>query len=84
MVGLLSETNRDREKAVLLEMKERGAQVLSLAESGADVSFDSGLPEALRNALYLPVLQRLAFERSLSKGLDPDRPHNLEAVVKLD
>ena len=84
IVGLLSETNRDRENAVLLEMKERGAQVLSLAEGEADISFASGLAEPWRNVLYLPVLQRLAFERSLSKGLNPDRPHNLESVVKLD
>jgi len=28
--------------------------------------------------------QLLAFERSLAKGLNPDRPAHLEAVVKLD
>jgi hypothetical protein len=26
----------------------------------------------------------MAFYRSLAKGLDPDRPANLTAVVKLD
>ena len=34
--------------------------------------------------LYLPVLQLLAFHRSLAKGLNPDRPKNLTAVVQLD
>jgi glucosamine--fructose-6-phosphate aminotransferase (isomerizing) len=48
------------------------------------VSFDSGIPESIRGVLYLPVLQLMAFYRSLAKGLDPDRPANLTAVVKLD
>lgn len=65
-------------------MRARGAQVLSLAEADADITFSSGLPEGLRDALYLPVLQLLAFRRSLAKGLNPDRPHNLEAVVMLE
>lgn len=84
MVGLLSERNGDKERAVLSEAKARGARVLSLADADADVAFDSGVPESLRNPLYLPILQRLAFERSLAKGLDPDRPHNLQSVVKID
>ena len=84
IIGLVSEANGDKERAVLSEMKARGAQVLSLAEKNADITFGSGLPESLRNPLYLPVVQLLAFERSLSKGLDPDRPHNLEAVVMLE
>jgi glucosamine 6-phosphate synthetase-like amidotransferase/phosphosugar isomerase protein len=29
----------------------------------------------------LPPLQLLAFERALAKGLDPDRPRHLDAVV---
>jgi glucosamine--fructose-6-phosphate aminotransferase (isomerizing) len=34
--------------------------------------------------LYLPVLQLMAFYRSIAKGLNPDRPKNLTAVVQLD
>jgi len=33
--------------------------------------------------MYLPLLQMIAYERSLSKGLDPDNPENLKAVVEL-
>lgn len=84
IIGLLSETNGDSERAVLREMKGRGAHILSLAETDADISFGSGVSESLRNPLYLPVVQLLAFERSLSRGLEPDRPHNLEAVVMLE
>ena len=84
IIGLVSEANGDKERAVLSEMQARGAQVLSLAENDADVAFASGVPEALRNPLYLPVIQLLAFHRSLAKGLNPDRPNNLEAVVMLE
>ena len=83
MVGLVSESNRPREMAVLEEMRARGARVLSLGERQADVMFGSGVSEAARNVLYLPVGQLLGFEHSLSRGLNPDLPHNLQAVVKL-
>ena len=43
----------------------------------------SGLNEWERGALYLPVLQRMAYHRSVAKGLNPDRPRNLGAVVEL-
>lgn len=84
IIGLLSETNHSYEQAVLNDMEKQGAQILSLAEKQATISFTSNLPEAFRNVLYLPVIQLLAFERSISKGLNPDKPNNLEAVVVLD
>ncbi len=83
IVGLLSDQNRVHEQAVLDEMKDLEARVLSLAESHADVSFSSGIPESVRAVLYLPTLQLIAFYRSLAKGLNPDRPHHLTAVVQL-
>jgi glucosamine--fructose-6-phosphate aminotransferase (isomerizing) len=83
LVGLLSEQNRDHEHAVLDEMRQRGARLLVMAEREGDVAFASGADESLRNVLYLPFGQLLAFERSLHKALDPDRPHNLDAVVRL-
>ncbi len=84
LIGLLSERNHSQEQAVLDEMQARGAQVLSLGEGQAQVTFDSGIPEEGRGALYLPLLQLMAYHRSLAKGLDPDRPHNLMAVVRLN
>lgn len=84
VVGLLSEKNSSHEQAVLYEMQALGGQVLSLAESGARVAFGSGLPESARNVLHLPVLQLMAFYRSLAKGLNPDQPKNLTAVVRLE
>jgi glucosamine--fructose-6-phosphate aminotransferase (isomerizing) len=84
VVGMLSDTNRVYEAKVLEEMEELGGNVASLGESDADVEFDSGIPESVRSVLYLPVLQLMAFHRSLAKSLNPDRPANLTAVVKLD
>ncbi len=84
VVGMLSDVNRVHEGRVLSEMKELGGTVASLGESEADVCFESKIPESVRGVLYLPVLQLMAFYRSLAKGLNPDSPNNLTAVVKLD
>lgn len=84
VVGLLSESWRDYEEKVLHDVSRLGAQVVSLAENKADISFESGLPESIRHVLYLPLLQTMAFYRSLKKGFDPDRPRNLDAVVVLE
>lgn len=84
LYGMVSEAHQAAESQVLKEMQARGAQVLSLGETGTDVTFSSGVPEVVRNVLYLPVGQLIAFERSLAKGLNPDRPNNLETVVRLD
>jgi len=84
VVGLLSEKNDIPERTVLEDMRTRGAKILSLGESNADVTFASGIPEAVGGVLYLPVLQLTAYYRSLAKGLNPDSPANLTAVVYLD
>ena len=90
VVGLLSELNRAYEGAVLNEMAQLGARTLVLGERGngtgvqVDIDLDSRMPEEVRNVLYLPVLQLLSCYRSCAKGLNPDRPNNLDAVVKLD
>ncbi len=84
VVGMLSERNFSHEQAVLHEMQALGGKIVSLAESDADIAFRSGVPESVRGVLYLPVLQLMAFYRSLAKGLNPDRPNNLTAVVQLN
>jgi glucosamine--fructose-6-phosphate aminotransferase (isomerizing) len=83
IVGLVSEANRAHELQVLTEMSARGARCLSIGETDVEVAFQAGLSEAARNILYLPIGQLIACERSLAKGLNPDRPHGLNAVVKL-
>ncbi len=92
VIGLLSDEARAQESAVLAEMRGLGARLLILDDQGrtADlvgeayrVWLASGLPTADRLVLYLPVLQLLAYHRSMAKGLNPDEPRNLTAVVTL-
>ncbi len=83
LVGLLSEKNYAQEMAVLSEMQALGGTVLTVGEKNTMVAFGSGIPERARGVLYLPILQLMAFYRSLAKGLNPDRPKHLTAVVKL-
>lgn len=83
VVGLVSEQNYEREMAVIHDMQALDGRTLSIGERGCDVNFDSGAGDLARNALYLPVGQLLAFAHALSKGLNPDQPHNLSAWVKL-
>ena len=90
VVGLISEGAREQEVAVLKEMQGLGATILALAdyEFGLEdfahvVAFKSGTSDWARGVLYLPVLQLMAYYRALAKGLNPDRPTHLDAVVKL-
>ena len=84
VVGMVSDVNRLQEEKVLSEMRTLGGTIVALAEKDADVAFASDVLQSMRGVLYLPVLQMMAFYRSVMKGLNPDRPNNLTAVVKLD
>jgi glucosamine--fructose-6-phosphate aminotransferase (isomerizing) len=83
VIGLRSTRNGSYETAVLEDVKSLRGRVLDMAEEGSDIRFASGLEEAVRNVLYLPIGQLIAFERSIFKGLNPDLPTNLDSVVKL-
>jgi glucosamine--fructose-6-phosphate aminotransferase (isomerizing) len=83
VIGLQSSVNEKYEAAVLVDVKAMGGRVVEIAETGRSIKFETGLDEAIRDVLYLPAGQMIAFERSLSKGLNPDLPNNLDAVVKL-
>jgi glucosamine--fructose-6-phosphate aminotransferase (isomerizing) len=84
VIGMLSDVNRLHEAKVLSEMKTLGGTVIALGEKDAEIRFESDIPESVRGVLYLPVLQLMAFYRSVAKGLNPDRPNNLTTVVQLD
>jgi competence protein ComEC len=68
----------------------RSARTLALAPAQRDVQatqvvrLPAGLPWWACPVLYLPTLQLLAYHRAASKGLDPDNPRHLDAVVTLD
>ncbi len=90
--GLISETGYAEESAVLLEMKELGANTLAIAnrisrdvESSSDLSIELDLPvpELARLIVYVVFGQLLGSYMGLRKGLDPDSPRNLSRVVTL-
>ncbi|HDQ72658.1 MAG TPA: SIS domain-containing protein [Chloroflexi bacterium] len=92
LVLLASDTGLKEELRVLEDMQKLGARTLALVEDRAAfsdwqpddlVELQSGLSEWERGTLYLPVIQRLAYHRAMIKGLNPDQPHNLTAVVEL-
>jgi len=92
-IGLISDVGQEHELAVLEQMRALGSQVLILASEGRSMSGGEGvymvhltskLPPWARSPLYLPVLQLMAYYRAMARGLDPDRPTNLDAVVRLD
>ena len=90
IVGLLSDDPHGHERAVLTEMQALGARLLLLSEAEVQgiladsIIFDSGLDEIVRSALYMPPFQYLALGRAVAKGVNPDQPRNLTAVVYLD
>jgi glucosamine--fructose-6-phosphate aminotransferase (isomerizing) len=92
VVGFLSDTGQPEQVRVLKEMVELGARTLALVEDGSAlagwrgdhvVELRSGLEEWARSPLYLPLVQHMAYHRAVAKGLNPDRPNNLTAVVEL-
>lgn len=88
VVGLLSREAHEYEQQVLREVGELGARVLALSPGGGGfgsmICLPSELPSWALPVLYLPPLQLLAYHRAISKGLDPDRPRHLDAVVFLE
>jgi glucosamine--fructose-6-phosphate aminotransferase (isomerizing) len=88
VVGLLSDSARHHEIAMVEEVRAIGAKTLVLTDQGGEeadylVRLNSGLSELARGVLHMPLLQLLAYYRSLSRGLDPDAPPHLNAVVRL-
>lgn len=91
IIGLVSEAATDYEAAVLTEMRRRGAKVLAitptaLPQDSADtqVILPGGLTDLERGLLYLPTLHQIIYAHTVRKGLNPDLPNNLTAVISLD
>ena len=92
VIGLIGETAREPQYALLRDMQSKGARTLGILDNvdaktgdalNDRVLLRSEMPELWRAQLYLPVLQLIAHERAISKSLDPDNPNNLTSVVVL-
>ena len=88
VIGLISPEATRQEIRVLDDMADMGARVLAVTQTHIEhhqsVRLPADLPSWCRPVLYLPVLQLLAYYRAIFNGRDPDRPHNLSAVISLD
>ena len=91
IVALVSEASSASEIQVLTEMRQRGATVLAvtpfaLPEAAADeqIVLPEGLTDLERGPLYLPILHLAIYYHTVAKGLNPDLPNNLTAVIQLD
>ncbi len=94
LVGaLLSEKSYKEESLVVLEMKELGGRILTIANhitpevkrcSDLAIELDVPVPELALSIVYLVWGQLLGVRFGLRKGLNPDSPRNLSRVVTLD
>jgi glucosamine--fructose-6-phosphate aminotransferase (isomerizing) len=83
VIGLLSDRGRPLEAPVVADAAGLGARTITVG-SASDIAVPDDVPRWARPVLYLPSLQVLALERARMKGLDPDNPRNLVAVIELD
>lgn len=92
VVAFISDSGRAYEVPQLAELKALGATLVVICEradpaivESADYLFElsSGLDEAARAALYLPLAHLIAYACAVSRGANPDSPRNLTQVVKL-
>ena len=92
VIGLISDISQEYEYAVMKEMRSKGAQTLGIIdqkdptirqESDDQIYIPGTFPKEWRAPLYLPILQLIAYEKAINKGLDPDHPTNLTSVVVL-
>lgn len=92
VVGLMTEKAMPHEIAVLAEMQSRGARTLAVTPVPLERAVASRrirschrrADRSERVPLYMPVLHVLDYCRTLLNGLNPDKPHSLNAVVNLD
>lgn len=82
VISLVAPERRELEDAVMRDLTALGADVTTVG-AGGDIDLALVAPW-LRPALHLLPLQLLALERALGKGLNPDQPRHLTAVIHLE
>jgi glucosamine--fructose-6-phosphate aminotransferase (isomerizing) len=88
---LMSDSARRVESEFLHEMKGLGGNLFVVCDqAGPEVeacadylaAVGSGLPEFVRDILYMPPIHFLAYYKSMLRGQDPDNPANLTYWVE--
>ena len=89
---MASDSGRLYDISLAKNMKALGGKILVICDhdSGefgpyADylVELNTDLGDGIRNILYMPVLQFMAYYKSLAEGQDPDNPRNLHYYIDL-
>lgn len=85
VVGLVSNARSSHELNVLHDMRALEATTLAIGEAtaGGDAVLPEGFSDTARGPLFVVAGQMLALEHAIALRRNPDRPHNLHAVVKL-
>lgn len=90
---LVSDSGRSCDIELARNMKQLGGKVLVMCDknngdfdNSADymVELSTNLGDGLRDILYMPTLQFMAYYKSLAVGCDPDNPKNLNYHVEID
>jgi glucosamine--fructose-6-phosphate aminotransferase (isomerizing) len=86
LVAMVSKRGADSEWRVVADMHTLGAYTFVICDQASPevqahadslLEFKTGWDDCSLGPLYLPVIHYLAYYRSLSEGLDPDKPPNL-------
>jgi glucosamine--fructose-6-phosphate aminotransferase (isomerizing) len=89
----LSESGREAETEVLVEMKELGGTIIAVCNRASEIvrrssdlvfELEADVPELALVAPFIIPAQFLGFYTGIKKGLNPDEPRNLSRVVILD
>jgi glucosamine--fructose-6-phosphate aminotransferase (isomerizing) len=73
-------------------MKSLGGKVFTICDRNGEkfknvsdymIELNTGLGDGVRDILYMPALQYMAYYKSISRGYDPDNPKNLSYHVEL-
>ena len=90
---MVSDAGRHYDLQLARNMKGLGGRILVLCD-GSDGGFaayadhlielKTGLGDGVRDVLYLPVIQFLAYYRALHLGQNPDAPKNLSYFVTVE
>ncbi|MEO8106074.1 MAG: SIS domain-containing protein [Actinomycetes bacterium] len=83
VVALITPERATLEEAVLKDISPFGVQIVTVGVEG-HLQVPGEVPSWASPALYLLPLQLLALERAIDRGLNPDQPRHLTAVIHLD
>jgi glucosamine--fructose-6-phosphate aminotransferase (isomerizing) len=90
---LAADRGAEHDLALAKKMDSLGALVLIICDRDrrgfaryADylVELGTDMGDGIRNVLYMPVLQFMAYYRSILEGQDPDNPKNLSYFIDLN